>query len=153
MDKIREESRLRDEEFEAKKAAREAQHAHAINIEEKYNKMIDDLNNERVTADAYLEEESSPMPTGEVMKEVAHTEAFGALLGAKDRLKKARRKAELRERRRKILGDLMGRSVTTQFDEDSALKDMDSRQMKEYQARLFSAPMNPKPKNKYYPSQ
>ena len=143
MDKIREESRLRDEEFEAKKAAREAQHAHAINIDEKYNKMIDDLNNDRVKSDAYLEEENSPMPTGEVMKEVAHTEAFNTLIGAKDRLKKARKKAMVREKNRKILSEISGVPVNNKWDEDRANKALTREEMKEYMQRMFSEPMNP----------
>ena len=110
-----------------------------LDFNREYNKMISDLKSGKVKPNEYLDKEAElEIPVKEMVEMIGNSSALSKLVEKKRELVKAREYAELREKKMKTAGDLLGTNVKNDFDLGRAEKTMDDEQRQEYINRTFS---------------
>ena len=128
----------RNLEFEQSRDLRRNAQDLAFKIQDKYSKMISDLQNEVVSSKTYLKDEEGPKFSAQEQAELMDNVPFNTLYECKLRLKKAREVAEQREQRRDVLANISGKTAKTSYEEQELVKTLSPSQTEEYQRRLFS---------------
>ncbi len=113
-------------------------------IDAKYKKMVNDLEEGRVSPDAYKQSESFLITQDQLADIPRDSKAFNSLWGWKHELRKKREDAEYRNRKIETLKEMTGKNVDM-LNYEKIEREMDTpEKLREYQIRVMQGKKEPK---------